>query len=144
MQKLAPFHLAIPVSDLQKARDFYGGQLGCKEGRSAENWVDFDFFGHQLVAHMAPSLSNDKQSEKAQNLVDGHHIPVPHFGVVLPWGDWQDFSQRLKEAGVTFIVQPHTRFKGQAGEQATLFFADPFGNALEFKSFKDPGQLFQK
>jgi extradiol dioxygenase family protein len=140
MPKLTPFHLAIPVHDLAAARAFYGGLFGCREGRSAERWVDYDLFGHQLVCHqvdgMAPPVAGD-------NAVDGHDVPVPHFGVVLEMDDWQALADRLRAAGVKFGIEPHVRFKGQPGEQATLFLLDPSGNALEFKAFADiEGQLF--
>jgi uncharacterized protein len=140
MPKLTPFHLAIPVHDLAAARAFYGGLFGCREGRSAERWVDYDLFGHQLVCHqvdgMAPPVAGD-------NAVDGHDVPVPHFGVVLEMDAWQALADRLRAAGVTFGIEPHVRFKGKPGEQATLFLLDPSGNALEFKAFADiEGQLF--
>jgi extradiol dioxygenase family protein len=136
---LSPFHLAIPVHDLTVARAFYGGLLGCPEGRSDALWVDFDFFGHQVVAHL------DKGSHahvSTTNPVDGHDVPVPHFGVVLEWNAWQALADRLRAAGVTFVIEPGIRFAGRIGEQATFFLYDPSGNALEFKSFRDPGQLF--
>ncbi len=137
---LTPFHVAFPVDDLAKARQFYGGLLGCPEGRSAETWVDFDLFGHQLVAHLAPS----GPTRPHHNPVDGHDVPVPHFGVVLAMDDWRALADRLTAAGVRFVIAPHIRFKGQAGEQATMFFLDPAGNALEFKAFADMGQLFAR
>lgn len=136
---LTPFHLAIPVHDLPGARAFYGDLLGCAEGRSSEAWVDFDFFGHQLVCHIAGSAPRDA----ASNPVDGHGVPVPHFGMVLTMPDWDALAQRLKAAGVRFVIEPHVRFASQPGEQATMFLLDPSGNALEFKAFKDiAGQLF--
>lgn len=136
---LQPFHLAIKVRDVSEARKFYGGLLGCPEGRSAETWVDFDFFGHQLVCHLAP----DAGAGVHHNPVDGDHVPVPHFGVVLEMADWGALAERLRDAGTRFVIEPHVRFRGQPGEQATLFFHDPSGNALEFKSFADiAGQLF--
>ena len=140
MRRLTPFHLAIPVHDVAAARAFYGGLLGCPEGRSAERWIDFDLFGHQLVCHQvdgaAPRIAGG-------NAVDGHDVPVPHFGVVLEMDDWQALADRLRAAGVEFVIEPHVRFVGQPGEQATLFFLDPSGNALEFKAFADiEGQLF--
>lgn len=135
-----PFHLAFPVHDIEAARRFYGDLLGCTEGRSAETWVDFDLYGHQIVAHLAPAASSDA----AANEVDGHDVPVPHFGVVLPVPEWEALAGRLKAAGVRFGIEPHIRFKGEAGEQATMFFRDPSGNALEFKAFVDLGQLFAK
>lgn len=136
---LQPFHLAIKVRDVSEARKFYGGLLGCPEGRSAETWVDFDFFGHQLVCHLAP----DAGAGVHHNPVDGDHVPVPHFGVVLEMAEWEALAERLRDAGTAFVIEPHVRFRGQPGEQATLFFHDPSGNALEFKSFADiAGQLF--
>ncbi|WP_323755782.1 VOC family protein [Roseivirga sp.] len=142
MKKLNPFHLAIPVQNLALCREFYGQTLGCAEGRSAEKWVDFSFFGHQLVIH---TTAKSQSVDKAQsNPVDGHDVPVPHFGVVLGWGEWIDLSERLKTWGIHFIIEPYIRFKGEAGEQATMFFLDPDGNALEFKAFKNIDQLFAK
>jgi extradiol dioxygenase family protein len=138
---LRPFHLAIPVHDISVARAFYGGLLACAEGRSAERWVDFDLFGHQLVAHLAPA---EAAGDAATNPVDGHDVPVPHFGVVLAMDDWEALAARLTAAGVAFGIAPHVRFRGQVGEQATMFFRDPSGNALEFKAFSDLGQLFAK
>ncbi len=136
---LTPFHLAITVRDLAGARAFYGGLIGCSEGRSADSWVDFNFFGHQLVCHVAESASRNT----ASNLVDGHDVPVPHFGMVLEMADWEALAERLKKAGAKFVIQPHIRFAGQPGEQATLFLLDPSGNALEFKAFRDiAGQMF--
>jgi extradiol dioxygenase family protein len=137
---LQPFHLAFPVRDLAEARAFYGGLLGCPEGRSSAEWVDFDFFGHQLVAHLAP----DETGHPGVNAVDGHDVPVRHFGVVLSMDDWHALADKLKDAGTPFVIEPHVRFKGEVGEQATLFFLDPSGNALEFKAFADIGQLFAK
>jgi extradiol dioxygenase family protein len=135
---LAPFHLAFPVDDLAKARAFYGGLLGCPEGRSSPEWVDFDFYGHQIVAHLCPEEAGHRNT----SAVDGDNVPVRHFGVVLPMADWQQLADRLTAAGTRFIIAPHIRFKGQVGEQATMFFLDPCGNALEFKAFEDPAQLF--
>jgi extradiol dioxygenase family protein len=135
-----PFHLAFPVHDLQAARSFYIGLLGCREGRSSSEWVDFDLFGHQVVAHLAP----DECSLASTSAVDGDAVPVRHFGVVLPMDEWQVLADRLTAAGTRFIIEPHVRFKGLAGEQATFFFLDPSGNALEFKAFADLGQLFAK
>ena len=136
---LTPFHLAIPVSDLQSARAFYGELLGCAEGRSSDAWVDFDFFGHQLVCHVVELAPRDA----ASNVVDGRDVPVPHFGMVLEMPDWEQLAERLKAAGTRFVIEPHLRFRGEPGEQATMFLLDPSGNALEFKSFKDiAGQLF--
>ena len=137
---LPPFHLAFPVDDLAEARAFYGGILGCAEGRSANEWVDFDLFGHQIVAHLAP----DEVRARSTNEVDGEHVPVPHFGVVLPMADWKTLAGRLEGAGVDFVIAPTIRFAGQAGEQATMFFLDPSGNALEFKAMADPANLFAK
>jgi uncharacterized protein len=138
MDRLTPFHLAFPVDDLAAARRFYGAVLGCPEGRSADDWIDFDLFGHQIVAHLAPA----RPDRPHHNPVDGHDVPVPHFGVVLTMDGWQALADRLAAAGVRFVIAPHIRFKGQAGEQATMFFLDPAGNALEFKAFADLGQLF--
>ena len=135
---MQPFHLAFPVHDLDAARAFYRGVLGCGEGRSAREWIDFDLFGHQIVAHLDPSA----RAPDVTNPVDGHDVPVPHFGVVLDWDDWHALAARLEAAGTRFGIAPHVRFQGQVGEQATMFFRDPSGNALEFKAFRDPGQLF--
>jgi extradiol dioxygenase family protein len=142
MALLTPFHIAFPVDDLAKARAFYGGVLGCPEGRSAPDWIDFDLFGHQIVAHLQPSHENG--TSRGSNPVDSYDVPVPHFGVVLTMTDWQGLADRLKKAGVRFEIEPYIRFKGQPGEQATMFFFDPAGNALEFKAFADIGQLFTK
>jgi len=139
---LSPFHLAIPVHDLALARHFYGEVFGLAEGRSSAQWVDFDFFGHQLVIHEDPRTASQEAAHT--NAVDGHDVPVPHFGVVLPWEDWESLAQRLRERGTQFVIEPHVRFQGQVGEQATLFLFDPCGNALEFKAFKDIGQLFAR
>lgn len=138
MNKLTPFHLAIPVSDLNETRSFYREILGCTEGRSSNHWVDVDFFGHQLVLH----LSDDVKPKITSNPVDGHDVPVPHFGVVLDWNDWERLAERLKQSGIQFTIEPYIRFEGKVGEQATMFFYDPSGNALEFKAFKDPSHLF--
>jgi extradiol dioxygenase family protein len=135
---IQPFHLAFLVHDLAAARAFYGGLLGCPEGRSSDQWVDFDLRGHQIVTHLDPTA----KSAGFTNPVDGHDVPVPHFGVVLEWDDWHALAERLEAAGISFGIAPHIRFKGQVGEQATMFFRDPSGNALEFKAFRDPGQLF--
>ena len=140
MPSITPFHLAFPVHDLAAARQFYGGLLGCAEGRSSDEWIDLDFFGHQIVAHLAPPKAQDEH----HNEVDGHHVPVPHFGVVLEWAQFQRFATRLREQGVAFVIEPYIRFAGLVGEQATMFFYDPSGNALEFKAFKDLSQLFAK
>lgn len=137
---LRPFHLAFPVHDLAAARSFYGRVLGCPEGRSSDEWIDFDFFGHQIVVHLAPAAKPIEHS----NAVDGHDVPVPHFGVVLTMPDWQALSERVAAAGVPFGIAPHVRFKGHPGEQATMFFRDPSGNALEFKAFGDDSRLFAK
>ena len=137
---LPPFHLAFPVDDLGRARAFYGGVLGCPEGRSAADWVDFNFFGHQIVAHFAP----DEAGHRSHSAVDGDAVPVRHFGVVLSLADWEDAARRLRDAGVSFIIEPHVRFKGEVGEQATMFFTDPAGNAIELKAFADPSRLFAK
>lgn len=133
-----PFHLAFTVDDLAAARRFYGDLLGCPEGRSATDWVDFDFFGHQIVAH----LDRAKAGDGASNPVDGHDVPVPHFGAVLDWDDFEALRMRLDKADVDWVIEPTIRFAGQPGEQATMFVRDPAGNALEFKSFKDRAQLF--
>ena len=136
---LRPFHLAIPVNDLAAARAFYGGVLGCPEGRSAERWIDFDFFGHQLVVHL---VEGSGAGDAGANPVDGHGVPVPHFGVVLTLDDWHALAERLQAAGTQFEIEPYTRFKGEPGKQATMFFRDPSGNAIEIKAFADLGQLF--
>jgi uncharacterized protein len=137
---LPPFHLAFPVDDLTAARRFYGGLLGCPEGRSAPEWVDFDLFGHQIVAHLAPNSA----PRRATNEVDGDHVPVPHFGLVLPMDQWKALAAKLRAAGVEFVIEPTVRFSGQPGEQATMFLLDPAGNALEFKAMADPAKLFAK
>jgi extradiol dioxygenase family protein len=137
---LPPFHLAFPVDDLAAARRFYGEVLGCREGRSTEKWVDFDLHGHQIVAHLAP----DAVRARASNAVDGEDVPVPHFGIVLPMEEWKALAKRLQAAGVDFVIPPTVRFEGQPGEQATMFFRDPAGNALEFKAMADPAKLFAK
>lgn len=134
------FHLAFPVDDLAKARAFYGGLLGCPEGRSSAEWVDFNFYGHQIVAHLAPGEAGHGNT----SAVDGDNVPVRHFGVILSMQDWQALAARLQQAGTRFIIEPHIRFRGQVGEQATMFFLDPCGNALEFKAFNDLGQVFAK
>ena len=136
---LQPFHLAIPVNDLSATRQFYGDLLGLEEGRSNEHWIDWNFFGHQFVTHL-----RHEKNEVIVNQVDGHGVPVPHFGVVLEWQKWHDFSDRLRVAKIKFVIEPYIRFKGKTGEQATMFFLDPSGNALEFKAFKDISQLFAK
>jgi len=143
MQNLPPFHLAIKVRDLVSARAFYGELLGCPEGRSADTWVDFNFFGHQLVCHVQDV--SDTFTRSASNVVDDHDVPVPHFGAVLEMHAFEQLSQKLKAAGVKFIIEPYIRFKGQPGEQATMFFLDPSGNAIEFKSFANIAEeLFRR
>lgn len=137
---LSPFHLAFPVHDLALARAFYGELLGCPEGRSAPDWVDFNFYGHQIVAHLAPG----EAGPAATNAVDGHGVPVRHFGVVLPMADWEALAARLKNHGTRFVIEPYVRFQGEPGEQATMFFLDPSGNAVEVKAFADIGKLFAK
>lgn len=137
---LPPFHLAFPVHSIDAARQFYGRVLGCPEGRSAPEWVDFNFFGHQIVAHLSP----DEAGYRASSKVDGDAVPVRHFGVVLSMGQWHDAAEKLRGAHVDFIIEPHIRFKGEAGEQATMFFLDPSGNALEFKAFANMESLFAK
>ena len=137
---LRPFHLAFPVHDLDAARRFYGGLMGCEEGRSSSHWIDFNLYGHQIVTH----LDESRASAKMTNRVDGEDVPVPHFGVVLTIGEWEKLAERLKTARVDFVIPPTTRFKGQTGEQATMFFIDPSGNALEFKAFADDSQIFAK
>ncbi len=140
MSQATLFHLAFPVHDLEAARRFYGGLIGCPEGRSSANWIDFDFFGHQLVAHLAP----EECGTVATSSVDGHAVPARHFGAIIDRDAWQALADRLRTAGVQFIIEPYIRFAGLPGEQATMFFMDPSGNALEFKSFKDLGQVFAK
>jgi extradiol dioxygenase family protein len=137
---LPPFHLAFPVDDLAAARRFYGDLLGCAEGRSSADWVDFDFFGHQIVAHLAPG----ETGLASANAVDGHGVPVRHFGVVLSMAQWEAASERLRAAGVSFLIEPYIRFKGEPGEQATMFFRDPSGNAIELKAFADIGMMFAR
>ena len=138
---LTPFHLAVPVSNLEEARTFYREIIGCEEGRSSDHWVDFNLFGHQFVIHYKPSNGNNGLHH---NPVDGHDVPVPHFGVVLEWNKFHELAEDLREKGIKFIIEPYIRFKGKTGEQATMFFKDPSGNALEFKSFKDMSQIFAK
>jgi uncharacterized protein len=135
---IPPFHLAFPVDDLATARAFYGNLLACSEGRSSPEWVDFNFYGHQIVAHLAPGEAGHRTTSS----VDGDNVPVRHFGVILPMKEWQALADRLVRAGTRFVIEPHVRFKGQVGEQATMFFLDPFGNALEFKAFDDETQIF--
>ena len=134
---MRPFHLAFPVDDLEKTREFYINVLGCREGRSSDRWIDFDMYGHQVVAHLI-----DKVESVQTNPVDGDDVPASHFGVILELDDWEALADRLKKIDMNFIIEPHIRFKGEAGEQATMFFLDPCGNALEFKSFKDDKQIF--
>ena len=134
------FHLAFPVLDLEATRAFYVNALGCREGRSTDAWLDFDFFGHQISAHLRP----DEVAAARTNEVDGDQVPVRHFGAILEWDAWHNLAERLKEVGITFIIEPHIRFRGQVGEQATMFLTDPSGNALEFKAFKDPSQIFAR
>lgn len=137
---LCPFHLAFPVNDLAAARAFYGELLGCSEGRSSPDWIDFNFYGHQVVAHLAPS----ETGEAATNAVDGHGVPVRHFGVVLPMDEWNATAEKLTNAGIDFVIKPYIRFKGEPGEQATMFFKDPSGNAVEMKAFANIESLFAK
>ena len=137
---LSPFHLAFPVHDLEAARAFYGELLGCPEGRSSPEWIDFNFYGHQIVAHLAPEACGSA----ATNAVDGHGVPVRHFGIVLPMADWEAMAERLKSLDTKFVIEPYIRFQGQPGEQATMFFLDPSGNAIEVKSFGDINKLFAK
>jgi hypothetical protein len=141
MSDITPFHIAIPVHNLDECRSFYGEILNCEEGRSSDHWVDFNLFGHQLVIHYKPKNETEKLHV---NPVDGKDVPVPHYGVVLPWDTFTTFSKELISKGVDFVIEPYIRFKGEVGEQATMFFLDPAGNALEFKAFKDMGQLFAK
>jgi extradiol dioxygenase family protein len=137
---LAPFHLAIPVTDLEAARTFYTGVLGCHVGRESERWIDFDFFGHQVTAH----LDAEQPQAVSANVVDGKNVPVRHFGIILEWTAWHELADRLKDAAVPFVIAPHIRFQGEVGEQATLFISDPSGNHLEFKSFKDRRSVFAR
>ena len=137
MKEIPLFHLAFPVHDLEEARRFYAGLLGCPIGRESDRWIDFNFFGHQIVAHLAPA-----DRDAATNRVDGEDVPVRHFGVILEWNQWQTLADKLRKAGVKFIIEPGIRFQGQTGEQATMFFKDPSANALEFKAFKDQSQIF--
>jgi extradiol dioxygenase family protein len=142
MTELTPFHIAFPVRDIAEARRFYGETLGCPEGRSAPEWVDFDLYGHQIVAHLKDGMAAGDRAH--HNPVDGHDVPVPHFGVVLEMDQFEALAGRLRQAGVKFVIEPCVRFKGEAGEQATMFFLDPSGNALEFKAFRDRSLLFAK
>jgi len=143
MPALTPFHIAFPVHDIQQARYFYGEVLGLPEGRSDATWTDFDMFGHQIVAHEKIGMLA-AADQNHSNPVDGHDVPVPHFGVVLQMDDWKSLADRLRKQNIQFVIEPYIRFEGQAGEQATMFFMDPSGNALEFKGFNDMGQLFAK
>ena len=138
MQNL--FHLAFPVDDLEKAREFYGEVLECEEGRSSDIWIDFNLFGHQIVTH----LSHEKSGVSSSNPVDKDDVPIPHFGIVLPMDEWKAFAEKLKSKGVEFIIEPKIRFEGETGEQATMFFLDPSGNALEFKGFNDFSKIFAR
>lgn len=140
MKTVNPFHLAIPVTDLKETRNFYRLILGCEEGRSSDHWVDFNLFGHQLVLHKVEK----KEKEIDHNPVDGHNVPIPHFGVVLDWEDFHELAEKLQSNRIEFVIDPYIRFKGEVGEQATMFFNDPSGNALEFKSFRNIDQLFAK
>ncbi len=146
MSAIPRFHLAFPVHDLTAARGFYGALLGCPEGRSSDSWVDFDFYGHQIVAHLVSyeELSREELARASTSTVDGDAVPVRHFGVILPMDDWQLLADRLRQAGVAFVIEPHIRFQGEVGEQATMFFLDPSGNALELKAFADPSRVFAK
>ncbi len=137
---LPPFHLAFPVDDLSAARAFYGGLLGCSEGRSSDEWIDFEFYGHQIVAHLAQGKAGDRGSSH----VDGHGVPVPHFGLVLEMAEWHALADHLEDSGTEFVIAPTVRFKNKPGEQATMFLRDPSGNALEFKAIADPAQLFAR
>jgi extradiol dioxygenase family protein len=141
MQNLSPFHIAIPVADLELCRTFYRDYLGCTEGRSDTHWVDFNFFGHQLVIHQKEGF---QPRENVSNEVDGKDVPIPHFGVLLEWSEWEQLSKKLVIAHQKFVIEPYIRFKGEVGEQATMFFLDPENNALEFKAFKDTSQIFAK
>ncbi len=140
MRSLPLFHLAFPVHDLSAARAFYGDLLGCPEGRSSDAWIDFDFYGHQVVAHLSPGESGHRHTSE----VDGDDVPVRHFGAILPMAEWEALAEKLRAAGTRFIIEPHVRFKGEVGEQATMFFLDPSGNALEFKAFADMSRVFAK
>ena len=141
MSRMPRFHFAFAVDDLARAREFYGRLLGCPEGRSSDRWVDFDLCGHQIVSHLAPPRESP---DAASNAVDGDEVPVPHFGLILEWQAWHDLAGRLTAAGTEFVIEPHVRFKGEAGEQATMFLRDPAGNALEFKAFQDEARVFAR
>ncbi|GAA0877514.1 VOC family protein [Algoriphagus jejuensis] len=140
MSQIKPFHLAFPIRDIAETRSFYGDLLGCDIGRSTDKWIDFNFFGHQLSAHIKP----DELANTKTNKVDGKNVPVRHFGAILEWDEWHDLANKLKKHGIEFVIEPYIRFKGEVGEQATMFFLDPCGNALEFKSFQDPSLIFAK
>ena len=140
MNQFKPFHLAFPIRDIAETRAFYGDLLGCEIGRSTDKWIDFNFFGHQLSAHIKP----EELALAHTNTVDGKYVPVRHFGAILPWGEWHELADKLKAQGIDFVIEPYIRFKGEVGEQATMFFLDPCGNALEFKSFQDETQIFAK
>ena len=143
--KLTPFHLAVQVRDIEEARDFYGNKMGFEEGRSSENWIDFNMYGHQFVVHLNPSIGKNGSIPSIANPVDGHSVPVPHFGVVLSFGDWEELAKKAKGFIDDFIIDPYIRFKGEVGEQGTMFFSDPSGNALEFKAFNNiEDELFAK
>lgn len=143
--KLTPFHLAIPVRDIDEARDFYGTKLGFAEGRSTDQWIDFNMFGHQVVTHLNPNIGKDGKVQSMHNHVDGHGVPVPHFGVVMEFDDWEKFADKVSGFIDAFLIEPYVRFKGEIGEQGTMFFCDPSGNALEFKAFRDiENELFAK
>jgi extradiol dioxygenase family protein len=142
MNTITPFHVAVPVYDLEEARKFYKEVLGCEEGRSTDQWVDFNMYGHQFVIHLKPETSRPEQPHAGS--VDGHDVPIPHYGVVLEWDTWHQLKDKLTSVGMQFIIEPGIRFAGKPGEQATMFFLDPSGNAVEFKAFKDIGQLFAK
>lgn len=140
MSQFKPFHLAFPIRDIEETRAFYGDLLGCDIGRSTDKWIDFNFFGHQLSAHIKPEELADAKT----NVVDGKNVPIRHFGAILGWAEWHELAEKLKARRIEFVIEPYIRFKGEVGEQATMFFLDPCGNALEFKSFQDPSQIFAK
>jgi len=143
--KLTPFHLAIQVRNLEEAREFYGNKFGFQQGRSSDEWIDFNMFGHQLVVHLNPTLGKRGKITQISNAVDGHGVPVPHFGVVLEIQDWKELAEKARNFIEEFIIEPYTRFKGETGEQSTMFFNDPSGNALEFKAFRNINEeLFKK
>lgn len=143
--KLTPFHLAIPVRDIAEAREFYGTKMGFEEGRSSNEWIDFNMFGHQVVTHLNPNIGKDGKVQSMHNHVDGHGVPVPHFGVVMEFDDWEKFADKARGFVDEFLIEPYVRFKGEVGEQGTMFFCDPSGNALEFKGFRDiENELFAK